>query len=57
MRLRESGSREFKADIEIMALYEKMDHILVENLEQIARTQQDRLLRLMELCEAQAARP
>jgi len=57
MRLRESGSREFKADIEIMALHETMDHILVETLEQIARTQQDQLQRLTELCEAQAAKP
>jgi len=40
-----------------MALHEKMDHILIENLEQIVRTQQDQLLRLTELCEVQAAKP
>lgn len=44
-----------KAEIEIMALHEKLDHILIENLEQIARTQQDQLQRLTELCEARAA--
>jgi len=46
-----------KAEIEIMALHEKMDHVLIENLEQIARTQHDQLQRLTELCEAQAAKP
>jgi hypothetical protein len=40
-----------------MALHEKMDHILIENLEQIARTQQDQLQRLTEICEARAAKP
>jgi uncharacterized membrane protein len=46
-----------KAEIEIMALHEKMVHVLIKNLEQIARMQQDQLLRLTELCEAQAAKP
>ncbi|WP_414471394.1 DUF1003 domain-containing protein [Microvirga sp. M2] len=46
-----------KAKIEIMALHEKMDNILIENLEQIARAQQDQLQRLTELCEARAAKP
>lgn len=48
---------EINLKAEIMALHEKMDHILIENPEQIARTQQDQLLRLTELCEAQAAKP
>jgi uncharacterized membrane protein len=55
--MRLSGSRELKAEIEIMALHETLDHILIENLEQIARTQQDQLQRLTELCEAQGAKP
>jgi uncharacterized membrane protein len=44
-----------KAEIEIMALHEKLDHIRVEHLEQIARTQQEQLQRLMELCEARTS--
>jgi uncharacterized membrane protein len=44
-----------KAEIEIMALHEKLDHIRVEHLEQIARTQQEQLQRLMELCERRPA--
>jgi uncharacterized membrane protein len=45
-----------KAEIEIMALHEKLNRILIENLEQIARTQHDQSQRLTELCEAQAAK-
>jgi uncharacterized membrane protein len=44
-----------KAEIEIMALHEKLDHIRVEHLEQIARTQQEQLQRLTELCEARTS--
>jgi uncharacterized membrane protein len=44
-----------KAEIEIMALHEKLDRILIDNLEQIARAQQEQLQRLTELCEARAA--
>jgi uncharacterized membrane protein len=40
-----------KAEVEIMALHEKLDHIRVEHLEQIARTQQEQLQRLTELCD------
>jgi uncharacterized membrane protein len=44
-----------KAEIEIMALHEKLDRILIDNLEQIARAQQEQLQRLTELCAARAA--
>jgi uncharacterized membrane protein len=44
-----------KAEIEIMALHEKLDRILIDNLEQIARAQQEQLQCLTELCEVQAA--
>jgi uncharacterized membrane protein len=40
-----------KAEVEIMALHEKLDHIRVEHLEQIARAQQEQLQRLTELCD------
>jgi uncharacterized membrane protein len=46
-----------KAEIEIMALHEKLDRILIDNLEQIARAQQEQLQRLTELCAARAADP
>jgi uncharacterized membrane protein len=46
-----------KAEIEIMALHEKLDHIRVEHLEQIARTQQEQLQRLTELCETRGLAP
>jgi uncharacterized membrane protein len=42
-------------DYEIMALHEKLDRILIDNLEQIARAQQEQLQRLTELCAARAA--
>jgi uncharacterized membrane protein len=44
-----------KAEIEIMALHEKLDRILIDNLEQIARAQQEQLQRLTELCAVRAA--
>jgi len=44
-----------KAEIEIMALHEKLDRILIDNLEQIARAQQEQLQRLTELCEVRVA--
>jgi uncharacterized membrane protein len=46
-----------KAEIEIMALHGKLDHIRVEHLEQIARTQQEQLQRLTELCETRGLAP
>jgi hypothetical protein len=36
-------------------LHEKLDHIRVEHLEQIARMQQEQLQRLSELCEYQGS--
>jgi uncharacterized membrane protein len=44
-----------KAEIEIMALHEKLDRIPIDNLEQIARAQQEQLYRLTELCAVRAA--
>lgn len=44
-----------KAEIEIMALHEKLDRILIDNLEQIARAQREQLQRLTELCAVRVA--